>query len=167
LGEDRVSKGAWKGKYGSEGYIVVGAGQSLPGYAKVGYVNGSERVWIPSTVDVQALEKPAEKDRIAAGRFAGLHEIIDLSITDGSARDVAVYLVDWDRAGRWTVVDVIDPVTRKRLDTRNLTAFDSGRYLRYRVSGRVQLRITNVWTKRYTLSPDAGFSGLFFDPALE
>jgi hypothetical protein len=165
LGEDRVSKGAWKGKYGSDGYVIIGAGQSLPSYAKVGYINGSERVWVPSTMDVQALEKPSEKDRIAACRFAGLHEIIDLSIMDGSARDVAIYLVDWDRAGRWTVVDIIDAVTRKRLDTRSLTAFGSGRYLRYRVSGRVQFRITNVWTKRYTISPDAGFSGLFLDPA--
>jgi hypothetical protein len=165
LGEDRTSRGAWKGKYGSDGCVVVGAGENLPGYARVGYVNGSERVWAPSTMDVQALEKPAEKDRIAACRFSGLHEIVDLGITDGSRRDVTFYFVDWDRAGRWTVIDVIDAVSRKRLDTRNLTSFGSGCYLRYRVSGRVQFRITNVWTKRYTASPDAGFSGIFFDPA--
>ncbi|MEW5900462.1 MAG: hypothetical protein AB1715_03260 [Acidobacteriota bacterium] len=26
---------------------------------------------------------------------------------------------------------------------------------------------TIVWTKRYALSPEAGFSGLFFDPPLK
>ncbi|HCS48098.1 MAG TPA: hypothetical protein DIW61_07535 [Candidatus Aminicenantes bacterium] len=78
---------------------------------------------------------------------------------------MSFYIVDWDRAGRWTVVDVIDAGTRQRLDSRNLINFGSGRYLKYRVSGRVQFRITNVWTKRYQSSPDAGFSGLFFDPA--
>ena len=62
-------------------------------------------------------------------------------------------------------VDVIDPGTRKLLDSRNVTSFGSGRYLKYRASGHVQFRITNVWTKRYTASPDAGFSGVFFDPS--
>jgi len=164
LGEDNVTKGAWKGKYGADGWAVVGAGESLPSYARVQYVNGAERVWNPSTRDVQALEKPSGSDRIAAARLAGLHEIIDLGITDGGSREVSLYVVDWDRAGRWTVVDVIDAVSRKRIDSRNLIHFGSGRYLKYRVSGRVQFRITNVWTKRCQSSPDAGFSGLFFDP---
>jgi hypothetical protein len=165
LGEDNITKGAWKGKYGADGFVVLGAGESLPSYARIQYVNGAERVWSPSTRDVQALEKPSGSDRVAAARLAGLHEIIDFEITDGSARQVALYVVDWDRTGRWTVVDVIDAGTRRRLDSRNLIDFGSGRYLKYRVSGRIQLRITNVWTKRYQSSPDAGFSGLFFDPA--
>ena len=165
LGEDYDTKGAWKGKYGTDGWVVVGAGESLPSYARVQYVNGAERVWNPGTRDVQALEKPSGSDRIAAARLAGLHEIIDLEITAGGSREVSFYIVGWDRAGRWTVVDVIDAGTRQRLDSRNLINFGSGRYLKYRVSGRVQFRITNVWTKRCQSSPDAGFSGLFFDPA--
>jgi hypothetical protein len=165
LGEDNVTKGAWKGKYGADGWVVVGVGESLPSYARVRYINGAERVWNPQTQDVQALEKPSGSDRIAAARLAGLHEIIDLEITGGGSREVSLYVVDWDRAGRWTVVDIIDAVSRKRLDSRNLVHFGSGRYLKYRVSGRVQFRITNVWTKRYQSSPDAGFSGLFFDRA--
>jgi hypothetical protein len=164
LGEDNDTKGAWKGRYGADGWAVVGAGESLPPYARVRYVGGAERVWNPGTRDVQALEKPSGPDRIAAARLTGLHEIIDLELTDGRMQEVALYFVDWDWAGRWTVVDVIDAVSRKRLDSRNLVRFGPGRYLKYRVSGRVQFRITNVWTKRYQSSPDAGFSGLFFDP---
>jgi hypothetical protein len=152
-------------KYGSEGYDIIAAGQRLPAYAKVNYISGAERVWVPMTQDVQALEKPAGEGRIAAGRSAGLHEIIDVAMTDGSSHDVSLYLVDWDRTGRWTAVDTIDALSRKRLDTQNVINFGSGLYLRYRVSGRVQFRITNVWTKRYTISPDAGFSALFFDPS--
>ncbi len=165
LGADRETKGAWKTKYGSEGYDVIAAGQRLPAYVKVNYISGAERVWVPTTQDVQALEKPEGEGRIAAARSAGLHEIIDVAIADGSAHDVSLYLVDWDRTGRWTVVDTIDALSRKRLDTQNVINFGSGLYLRYRVSGRVQFRITNVWTKRYTISPDAGFSALFFDPS--
>jgi hypothetical protein len=164
VGEDRETKGAWKAIYGREGYDVIAAGRKLPAYARVEYVSGAERVWVPATRDVQALEKPEGEERVGAVRAAPLHEIVDLALADGNPHDVALYLVDWNRAGRWTVVDAIDAVSRKRLDTQNVTDFGSGLYLRYRVTGRIQFRITNVWTKRYQLSPDAGFSGLFFDP---
>jgi len=164
-GEDRETKGAWKAKYGRDGYDVVAAGRKLPSYAVLDYAAGAERVRVPATKDVQALEKPEGDDRVGAVRAAPLHEIIDVTFTDGNAHEVSLYLVDWDRAVRWTVVDVIDAVSRKRLDTQNVTNFGSGLYLRYRVTGRVQFRITNVWTKRYQLSPDAGFSAVFFDPA--
>jgi hypothetical protein len=162
-GFDHTTKGAWKDHYGSDGYVVVGASQSLPSYVKMNYVNGAEHIWAPKTMDVQALQDPTGDGRVAAQRAAGLHEIIDLNITDGKPHDVALYMVDWDWAGRWAAVDVIDPGTRRLLDSRNVTSFGSGRYLKYRISGHVQFRITNVWTKRYTASPDAGFSGMFFD----
>lgn len=165
LGEDNETKGAWKGRYGAEGYIVVGSGERLPPSVKVAYVNGAERVWNPGTADVQALEKPAGEGRVAAARSTPLHEIVDVSFPDAKAHDVSLYVVDWDRAGRWTTVDVIDSGSRRLLDSRNVINFGSGRYLRYRISGRVQFRLTNVWTKRYTLSPDTGFSGLFFGTA--
>ena len=76
---------------------------------------------------------------------------------------VSLYLLDWERTGRWTVVDVIDADSRKRIDTQNITDFGSGIYLKYACSGRLQFRITNVYTDRYTQSKDAGFSALFFD----
>jgi hypothetical protein len=163
VGFDDSTKGAWKHRYGSDGYVVIGAGQALPSYIEMSYINGAEHVWVLKTTEVQALQEPAGDGRIAAQRAASLHAIIDLNIIDGKSHDMALYMVDWDRAGRWATVDVIDPLTRKLLDSRNVTSFGSGRYLKYRVSGHVQFRITNVWTKRYTASPDAGFSGVFFD----
>jgi hypothetical protein len=108
VSEDAVTRGAWKGKYGSDGYIIVGAGEKLPSSTTVKYTNGSDRVWVPRTRDVQALQMPEGEDRIAAHRAAGLHEIIDLDFEDGKAHDVAFYLLDWDRAGRWAVIDAID-----------------------------------------------------------
>jgi hypothetical protein len=58
---------------------------------------------------------------------------------------------------------VIDANTRKLMDSRNVTSFQQGRYLKYRFKGRIQLRLTNVWTERYKLSPDAGFAAIFFN----
>ena len=164
VGVDDTTKGAWKHHYGSGGYVVIGASRSLPSYVKMNYINGAEHIWVPKTMDVQALQEPTGDGRVAAQRAAGLHEIIDLNMADGNSHDVALYMVDWDRAGRWAAVDVIDAGTRKLLDSRNVISFGSGRYLKYRIAGQVQFRITNVWTERYTASPDAGFSGVFFDP---
>ncbi|MGZ7065319.1 MAG: endo-alpha-N-acetylgalactosaminidase family protein, partial [Candidatus Aminicenantales bacterium] len=113
LGEDNATKGAWKGRYGADGYVVVGAGESLPPSVKVAYINGAERVWNPGTADVQALEKPAGEDRIAASRLTPLHEIVDVSFPDAKAHDVSLYVMDWDRAGRWTTVDAIDSGSRR------------------------------------------------------
>ena len=164
LGFDDTTKGAWKHHYGSDGYVVIGAGQSLPSYVKTKYINGAEHVWVPKTMDVQALEEPTGDGRVAAQWVTHLHGIIDLNMTDGNSHDVALYMTDWDWAGRWATVDVIDAGTRKLLDSQNVTKFGGGRYLKYRISGHVQIRITNVWTERYTASLDAGFSGVFFDP---
>jgi len=162
-GVDESTKGSWQKKYGAEGNIIIGSKQNIPAYLQGKYINGADNVWLLKTRDIQALQNPSGTDRIAAHRSAGMHEIIDLNFTDNKEHDVALYCLDWDRQGRWLVVDAIDANSRKLLDSRNLTDFAGGKYLKYRVKGRVQFRLTNVWTERYTLSPDAGFSGIFFD----
>jgi hypothetical protein len=163
IGYDDSTKGNWKKQYGSEGKILIAGEQHIPEYATVSYLNGADHIWSAITQDVQALQKDSGTARIAAVRSAGTHEIIDVNFTDDKEHAVSLYCLDWDRKGRWLVVDVIDANTRKLLDSRNLTGFEQGRYIKYHIKGRVQIRLTNVWTERYKLSPDAGFSGLFFD----
>lgn len=161
-GYDDSTKGNWKTRYGAKGHILVGEDQQIPSFATVTYLNGADHIWSTTTNDIQALQKSVDTGRIASVRSAGTHEIIDINFTDNKEHEVSLYCLDWDRKGRWLVVDVIDANTRKLLDSRNLTGFEQGRYINYRIKGRVQLRLTNVWTERYKLSPDAGFSGLFF-----
>lgn len=165
LGRDDSTKGAWKMRYGNDGYIIIGDQAKAPPYVRVNYLNGADQVWSANTHDVQALQKGNGEGSIAARRSSVLHEIIDLDFNDNQEHEISLYCLDWNRKGRWLVVDVIDAHTRKLLDSRNLTRFEYGCYLKYRVKGRVQLRLTNVWTERYKNSPDAVFSGLFFDPA--
>ena len=164
-GRDEQTQGGWKGKYGSEGWSIIGAGEQLPAYALVRYINGADRIWKSPTPDVEALELPSGDSRIAASRYAGLHEIIDLDFSDTLPHRISLYLLDWERSGRWTVLDVIDANTRKRIDTQNVTRFGGGVYLTYQCSGKIQFRLTNVYTDRYTESADTGFSAIFFDKA--
>jgi hypothetical protein len=163
LGTDDSTRGSWKGQYGKDGHLIIGEEQLLPSYAEVNYLNGADHVWSTTTKDAQALQKSTGTDRIAANRSAGTHEIIDINFRDNKEHEVSLYCLDWDRKGRWMVVDVIDANTRKLIDSRNITGFEQGRYIKYRFKGRIQLRLTNVWTERYKLSPDAGFAALFFD----
>jgi hypothetical protein len=162
-GFDDSTKGNWKKQYGHEGHIIIGEEKHPSDFVTIKYLNGSDHLWSTTTHDVQALESDSISQRIAAARSAGTHEIIDIDFKDDKEHALALYCLDWNRKGRWMVVDVIDANTRKLLDSRNLTGFEQGRYINYRIKGKVQLRLTNVWTERYKLSPDAVFSGLFFD----
>ena len=164
-GVDETTKGNWINKYGSEGNIIIGTDQNIPSFLSLKYINGSDNIWLLKTRDIQALQNPSGNQRIAAHRSAGMHEIIDFNFTDDKEHNVELYFLDWDRRRRWLVVDVIDASSGKLLDSRNLIDFADGKYLKYRIKGRVQFRLTNVWTERYSLSPDAGFSGIFIDPA--
>ena len=163
-GKDTQTKGLWQGKYGSDGYFIPRAGEKIPKKTTIRFINGQVHTWKDKTQDIQAIQIPGEKESIAASRSHPLHEIIDFNFEDGKEHDVAVYFLDWDRKGRWTVVDIIDADSGKILHSFNLTGFEQGVYLKYTMKGRLQCRITNVWSQRYQKSPDAGFSAIFFDP---
>ncbi|MBN1185400.1 MAG: hypothetical protein JXB49_24155 [Bacteroidales bacterium] len=162
-GIDKQTKGLWQGKYGSEGYFISGAGEKIPEKTKINFINGETHIWENETQDIQALENPDGEVNIAAARSHPLHEIVDFSFNDGKEHEVAIYFLDWDRKARWTIVDIIDPDSRKVLHSYNLTNYAQGIYLNYKMKGKLQCRITNVWTQRYQKSPDAGFSAIFFD----
>lgn len=91
------------------------------------------------------------------------HEIIDLNMKDNKTHKVTLYLLDEDASGRWSMVDVIDPDTQKLLDSQNVYDFSKGVYLSWNVSGHLQIRLTNVWTKRYQDSKDTAIHGIFID----
>jgi hypothetical protein len=163
LGTDRETQGNWKEKYGHEGWLITGTKENIPDYATVKLINGSDRIWSAVTKDIEALQYPDTDLRIASQHYADLHEIVEIDTKDNEYHQVSLYLLDWERTGRWTVVDVIDANSRKRMDTQNITDFGSGIYLKYHCRGKIQFRITNVYTDRYTQSKDTGFSGIFFD----
>jgi hypothetical protein len=131
---------------------------------KINFINGEAHIWENETQDIQAIENPLGKAKIASTRSHPLHEIIEFNFIDGKEHEVALYFLDWDRKSRWSVVDIIDVNTRKVLHSYSLTGYANGVYLNYKMKGNLQCRLTNIWTRRYTKSPDVGFSGIFFDP---
>ena len=163
IGTDAETKGSWKNIYGSNGFVIPGAENKAPEQVKINFINSEEQIWKEETQDIQAVEVPGESKRIASSRSHPLHQIIDFNFEDGNEHQVSIYFLDLDRRGRWSIVDIIDADSRKILHSFNLTDFTQGIYLKYKIQGHVQCRITNVWTQRYQNSPDTRFSAIFFD----
>jgi hypothetical protein len=141
--------------YGTDGYHVINDTVSYPAYATVTPSGQAAWTWASSTSDGRALQKAVGPDRIAATWYGGVFSI-DVNVTDGGTHQVAVYAVDWDGGGRSETIEMRDAVTNGVLDTRTLSGFGGGQYLRWNVSGHVVIRVTNV------TGPNAVLSGVFF-----
>jgi subtilisin family serine protease len=153
---DPATEGNWKGAYGGDGYNVVDAGPpAYPSYATVTPSGNTDYVWAPSTTDPRALQIPNAAGRIAATWYSPTSFTVDLSLT-GGAHQVALYLLDWDQAGRSEKVDILDANSGAVLDSRTLNSFTGGDYLVWDITGHVQARLTA------TGGLNAVLSGLFF-----
>jgi hypothetical protein len=157
---DTTTQGGWKGKYGAEGYNIINDAVSYPAYAQVTPVSNLLAVWNSSTSDVRALQKTASTtDRLAACWYQSSYFTIDVNLTDGQTHQVALYNLDWDGSNqRAQQIDILDAVTNAVLDSRSVSSFSAGKYLVWRLSGHVVIKVTRtgLW--------NSVVSGIFFDP---
>lgn len=84
---------------------------------------------------------------------------IDVNLTDGQTRQVALYCLDWDNGGRAQTIEVVDADSNQVLDTQTLSSFYNGKYLVWNGRGHVRFRVTQ------TAGWNAVVGGLFFDGA--
>ena len=154
---DVVTRGSWRGVYGNQGYAIESLPEATPSWATTSVTSAAMWTWSGSTTDDRALERPGDDGRLAGCWYSDRSFTVDVAVTDGGSHQVALYLVDWDAAGRSQRVDVLDAATGAVLDTRSVAAFQGGQFLVWTVSGRVTFRVTN------TGSPNAVLSGVFFD----
>ncbi len=156
VGIDTTTQGSWKGVYGGDGYNVINDAVSYPAYAQVTPSGQSNYTWAASTTDPRALQKVASAtDRLAATWYGGTFTI-DLNLTDGKVHEVGLYLLDWDTTSRTETLEVHDATTNALLDTRTVSGFHDGQYLRWNIQGHVTVRVVSTGTG------NAVVSGLFF-----
>jgi hypothetical protein len=154
---DATTAGTWNGVYGGDGYGVIGDTVRYPAYATVTTMGNLQAVWAASTTDLRALQKSSATDRIAACWDSSGTMLVDLVFSDSATHQVALYVLDWDRAGRSERIDIVDGATNLVLDTRSVSGFGGGQYLIWQMSGHVMIRVTNL-----NGSLNAVVSGLFF-----
>ncbi len=71
----------------------------------------------------------AASDRVMAAWY-GSSFTIDVNVSGTQPRQLAIYTADYDNGGRQQRFDLIDAATGAVLDSRTLSAFTSGQYLR-------------------------------------
>jgi hypothetical protein len=155
---DTTTKGSWINVYGKDGYTLAGDATKAPAWAQVSFASAASWTWNASTTDVRAVQKPSGSDRIAATWYESAGSFsIDVKVTDGAMHQVALYMLDWDNAGRSETVQVTDLATGAVLDQRPVSAFTNGTYLVWNVSGQVRIKVTRAQ------GVNAIASGLFFN----
>jgi hypothetical protein len=155
IGTDTTTQGTWRGVYGIDGYNVIGDTVSYPAYATVTASGQSTWTWASSTADIRALQRATGTDRVAATWYGGAFSI-DVNLLDGSAHQVGVYVVDWDFGNRTERLEVRDAVSNALLDSRTISGFSGGQYIRWTVSGHVKIQVVNA------AGVNAVVSGLLF-----
>ena len=160
-GSDATTAGNWSGVYGSEGYTLVDGPTTLPSYAKVAY-SSTALVWNwdNNTGDTRAPIKTPDGStgRIMAARY-GASFTVDLDLTDGLVHRVGFYMADYDSYDRAQRIEVLERVTGKVLDSREVRQFFDGRTLSWDLRGKVTIRFTRLG------GVNALLSGIFFGEA--
>ena len=157
--KDLTHKGSWKGVYGSAGYNVYCDSYSYPTGLTVTPGSGTGTyVWANPTTDVRALQKAVGSEQIAACLYSA--STFTLTVNFDTARQFAIYSMDWNPLGRAMTVDALDGSTL--LDSRSVSAADTagGVYLVYRASGTITFRFTYTGAG----GGNSTISGIFFDP---
>lgn len=143
LGEDAVTQGNWRARYGSQGAAMPGD-TALPGWASIS-TSAAVYTWAGETNESRGMVKVNGASRTAACWYSDTTLSFDVNLADGQAHPLAVYLLDWDGwgGGRRVRVDIVDAATNSVLDSRAVAAFGNGRFLVWNVRGRVLLRVVN------------------------
>jgi hypothetical protein len=154
---DTQTQGQWLGVYGADGYSVAGDTAKLPAYAQV-TTTGQAHVWDANPDDARALQR-AGGGSVAATWFGTPDFSVDVNMTDGQARRLALYFLDWDSVARRERVDLYDADSGQLLDSEVVSNFHDGTYLVWTLKGHVRFDFTS------TLGDNAVLAGLFFGGA--
>jgi hypothetical protein len=160
LGLDTDTQGNWKGVYGEEGYNIIEDTEAYPGYALVTPTGNGPWTWAADTDDIRAPQKVAGPDRLAACWFNAAPWTIDIDLTDGRTHQVAVYFLDWDSTTRGTTVEVLDADNNAVLDSQEMTDYNAGKYLVWKIKGHVVINVV------HNTGANSVVSGLFFDKVI-
>lgn len=155
---DTQTEGNWTGVYGTQGYDVFGASESLPSYASITVNNAQYYFWASNSNDpTELLAAPGSSTRIAACDYSNASSFsINLDLTDGQMHQVALYLLDWDKQNRSETITISDSSGSSTSEAAS--NFTKGEYLIFDITGDVTITIANNGGLNEVLS------GIFIDP---
>lgn len=157
ISTDTTTSGSWKGVYGAGGYNVALDAQSLPAYvSSLAFASKSDWTWSSTPTETKATQRGGT-GRIAACWYSGSNFDITVNITGSTAKQVAIYCLNWEGSQRTQTIQPFNASTGDALATaQTVSAFQSGKHVVYSVKGNVRFRVTN------TGSPNAVVSAVLF-----
>ncbi len=176
VGEDSLTSGDWGGVYGADGYVLfsyINEGddrvdlRNLPPYVeKVSCQRNLSALLASGTTDQRALSPdpgntfPRNIGSIyTQDPLATLQTMtIDIHLKKDEEYQVALYLVDWEKSGRRSAIEMFDLGSKEIIaPVKIVRNYDKGRYMIYRYHKSARLRVNHV------RGPNASLSGIFFD----
>ena len=153
LGMDTTTQGNWRSTYNDTSVTIIGDSALKASYVTITPSLQGSYVWASSTTDIRALSKLSlPTSRIAAFWYSSNYFYVDISLSDQSVHQLAIYSLDWNYLGRTERIDVLDASTNAVLDTRTISNFTNGVYALWNVTGHVRLRITRTGGKNAVIS---------------
>lgn len=170
--QDSTTAGNWKGKYGSEGSILLNfykKGQHVekfPEYLSKIKLNRYADVHR----DLQETDGKLLQDSSQTSNFGAIatknYEIceqsmtIDLPVNDNRSHKVSLYFLDQDNQGRRSAIEIFDMKTLNLIGPMiYVKNYGKGKYVSFDFQGPIRIRINQVRGINVSLS------GLFFDKA--
>lgn len=158
IGTDTKTAGTWTGKFGADGQVIPAGLNNPPSYAALKQTGASIWSWSSSTTDTRALQSASgSTSRLATTYYSYNPFTFDLNLTDNNSHKVSLYLCDWDHLNRAETITILDANTQAVLSTQSVSAFGSGLWLSWTISGHVQIKVT------YTSGENGLVNGLFFN----
>jgi len=160
-GMDVETKGDWEGKYGKEGYMIIGLPNKLPEYmtaSSIQIYNTGHVILKRRDNDSRSLSYPGKDGRRIQAIKVSPREIeIDIIITGGMTRKISLYMADFENFGRSTKIEMYNADTREIILVDEIEKYEEGRYVTYEMCGHINVRLINI------SNPDVVLSGIFID----
>ncbi|MFT5411703.1 MAG: hypothetical protein ACI9NC_004439, partial [Verrucomicrobiales bacterium] len=153
---DDSTSGNWIGTYGSSGVVIPNHEESLPANSDFSVQGASTQTFANHPIADARAPLSSSGDRRFLKPWFGQNFSIDVGVRDGGTTEVAFYTLDWYRFG-WTMrIRAVDASTGQVLEDREFEETEGGRYLRWKVRGRVRFEFSAVFGH-------ATVAGVFFD----
>ena len=171
--EDSVTGGNWKGNYGSKGYLLCNYDginshyKKIPGFIeKIDFRLNADVHLSGSTNDVRALISYNENETqrklgavVTKDPAPCLQTMtIDIQCKLNEPYQVALYMVDWEKEGRRSAIEIFDLYNKAILmPVKEVNNYQDGKYIVIKVDRSIRIRINQV------RGSNASLSALFID----
>ncbi|KZM33815.1 ThuA domain-containing protein [Oerskovia enterophila] len=155
--QDTSTQGDWIGKYGTAGYAIPQIGTQLPQGVTVAPVTGTQAwTWEQSTTKRSALQVPPDGAARRASTWFGAGAAVDVTVPEGSAYDLSVYVNSHDTA-RTQDVQVLRADGSVLYPAFSVADNAAGVWLTYRIESSVRVKADKA------TGPNAVIGGIFLD----